>query len=97
MKESLCFVLFFSLINVAFHILANKWGVVNWYQLNRRRWMPDRCNFCFFFWLALIEWLSIEIVPANGFRLLDSIITPFFFALITAALSLHFKPKPECN
>lgn len=35
-------------------ILLNKWSVLNWYDMHRKRWMPRRCEFCLGFWLCVM-------------------------------------------
>jgi hypothetical protein len=38
-------------------IIAGKWGILDWYQVKRKMWMPDAgCFFCIGFWLSLIMW-----------------------------------------
>jgi hypothetical protein len=32
--------------------LINKWGIRDWYDLNRYVWMPEFCTFCFAFWFS---------------------------------------------
>ncbi len=40
-------------------ILAVKWGVIEWYQVNRRKWMPAFCGvFCYSFWFVICPLFS---------------------------------------
>ena len=48
-------VLFFALLNVGLFLIAEKHGAVKFYELHRRKWMPNKCEFCVFFWMSLIE------------------------------------------
>lgn len=36
-------------------ILLNKWDILNWYDMYRKKWMPRRCEFCLGFWLCVIN------------------------------------------
>ena len=55
-------------------ICLGKWGVLDWYQVKRKIWMPDAgCFFCLGFWLSSLVWLQ----EGAGFK-------AFFIALCSA-------------
>ncbi len=46
---------FYAALLIAFIlILLKKWGVIEWYQIRRPRWMPHDCTFCFGFWAGVV-------------------------------------------
>jgi len=81
---------FVSLLSVAIHILAIKWGLVDWYNYNRQRWMPAACNFCLYFWLGLMQLAVLNFTTYLGLVWPP---TAIFYALCTAVLSLVLKSK----
>lgn len=48
---------------VAFGInLANKWNILDSYEIHRKSWMPAKCIFCLSFWLScLVLTLLLEV------------------------------------
>jgi hypothetical protein len=45
-------------------ILSNKWEILDYYEMIRKKWMPERCEFCLSFWLsALLFVVFIWIIP----------------------------------
>lgn len=78
------FVFIYALFSVAVMILLEKWKVLEYYQVNRRRWMPPPCNFCFFFWFAFVGVMLIF-----SFGWLD-IVELFVFSMCSAALAVYF-------
>jgi tryptophan-rich sensory protein len=96
MIESSALIFVLSLMNVAIHILLNKWGAITWYQLNRPKWLPADCNFCFFFWLAILEFAAgalIGVIIGASFDWFSYISSSIIYALCGSVLSLFFKPK----
>jgi hypothetical protein len=96
--ETIKLLLIVSLLNVGIWVLCLKWELIKWYQFRRAKWMPDSCNFCFFFWLAMFDflflaaWAAIK-VKAIEFDIIDYIAYSFLYSLCCAVLSLFFKPK----
>lgn len=41
---------------IAFFFIAcaNKWGWLDLYDMYRKKWMPERCEFCLGFWVCCI-------------------------------------------
>ena len=55
-----------SCISCTLIICAGKWGLLTWYELRRKNWMPPSvCIFCFGFWLAYAQifgvWCFVEL------------------------------------
>lgn len=81
-------IIYTALLLLALWLLAHKWGLVDYYQLHRPRWMPKSCNFCLFFWLAVLtytagHWGEIWAVSV-AFRAIAD-------ALVTAVVALILK------
>ncbi len=36
-------------------VIAKKWKLLDWYELNRKSWMGDVCIFCICFWLSCLQ------------------------------------------
>jgi hypothetical protein len=85
-----CFIYLIALLNVSLLICLNKWGAVQVYQLKRPLWLPESCDFCFFFWLGLLEYTLI-FLPANP--VLKQVGVNIGLALMSAPVSLYYKPK----
>jgi hypothetical protein len=58
-----------SCAEVFFLILMIKWGIVKYYQLYRLSWMPQRCNFCMFFWLSIIYIITQAIIEKHAVKI----------------------------
>ncbi len=80
-----------SLASVAIWIVLHKWGFLDWYQFKRRKWMPIDCNFCFFFWLAFLQFQIYNI--ANNGAFLFNLNSLLIYPACASVLSLTFKPK----
>jgi hypothetical protein len=84
----------FSAFITSLYYVAMKYGIIDWYELNRLDWMPEKCEFCLFFWLNLILWtfadqhyefLQIQIFNPD----LDKILFLFISALCGAVYSKY--------
>ena len=83
-------VVIFALLNTGLVLVAEKWKILEWYELHKKPWMPY-CLFCLFFWMALIE-LTIAYFYQSAFDLWSFImIIPF--SLCSAVLSRYFEQK----
>lgn len=78
-----------ALFNTGLLILASKWGISEYYQLHRRRWMPEYCEFCTFFWMAAVE-VSIAATLMKYPYTLQGVCFVFFTALVMAVISRKF-------
>ena len=56
-------ILIFSFANCALIECFRKWKIIEKYDFNRKIWMPEFCEFCIFFWIGLIESISM---PQRG-------------------------------
>ena len=63
-------------------ICFKKWGWLEYYELYRYSWMPEKCEFCFGFWLAMLMCLALLLFSWNPLYLL----IPFCSASITRKL-----------
>lgn len=79
-------VVFAALFNTGVIIVLDKWGVADYYTAKRKKWMPDRCEFCFCFWLSMVE-LVVFYFKTNPVFDLWSFCMVFIFALCSAVLS----------
>jgi len=50
----LMFLVFASGANAFILLIAHKYNIADTYNLHRRRWMPEWCDPCACFWLAVI-------------------------------------------
>lgn len=54
-----------GLLGGGVYIVAYQFGLIDWYKLNRKKWMPDFCGaFCYSFWFA--TW-GLALLFALGF------------------------------
>lgn len=44
-----------------------KWKVIERYETYKRKWYPDWCELCFFFWLSMIEYILYNLNMPIGF------------------------------
>lgn len=50
--------------------LLGKWGVINWYEIHRRRWMPRDCTLCFGWWFGILACLIFGLLWGFDLHLL---------------------------
>jgi hypothetical protein len=41
-------------------LLADKWGIIDWYEMHKPTWIKDICYLCFCFWVTLLLSLLLE-------------------------------------
>lgn len=70
-----------GLLSAGLIMTAIKFGIIDWYELNRKTWMPEFCVFCLGFWLSvgMIALLFISGFPMEWIY--------FFTPFASAALS----------
>lgn len=61
-----------------------KWRLMERYDLHKRRWMPEWCDFCFFFWAGMIEEILLRSDLPLGFSWFA---LNFIFALAEAFIA----------
>jgi hypothetical protein len=66
-------------------IIAIKWGITDYYQLYRPKILPSKCNFCLFFWCAMVCIIAMNLSQRWSFKL--GLLT-FFDALTIAIIAL---------
>ena len=74
--------------NVAILIILIKWNIVSLYQLYRPKFLPNKCNFCWFFWCSIGE--LIYVITSQAIiekHLVYSTIMMVFDGLIMSVLS----------
>jgi hypothetical protein len=84
--NSFIWILFFALYNAGLYLVATKVGLIEFYDYHRKRWMPERCEFCLFFWMSVLEETYHFVLKLSHFYLFDLCII-FAFAVATATLS----------
>lgn len=82
--------IYMALFNVSLYNLADKRGLITWYGLNRRTWMPYGCMYCLFFWLALFTLAAFTIDPAKHWCNVPSLLAD---AAVTGTLSQFFYKR----
>lgn len=82
---------FFSFLNSGVFLLLDKWGILDYYEMHRRDWMPV-CTFCFFFWLGLIELNGHLIYLSFSGKQIATVLYPasLFFSIAMAVVSRKF-------
>jgi hypothetical protein len=66
-----------SLANNTILDVILKWNLIERYDLYKKKWMPDFCPLCLFFWLGFFEF------ELSGYNILSS----FYHGLAISALS----------
>lgn len=85
--------LIFGLLNTGLFIIADKWGVIRYYELHRQKWMPDKCEFCLFFWMALTELLIWSFTFRSMCFDFGAVLINIGFGIVAAVVSRFFlKP-----
>lgn len=80
-----------SLFNVAFWVVLGKWGVIEWMQFRCPEWLwPTKCQFCFFYRLAMLEVLAVQFIA--GVRP-ESLVIVILYPAAMAIISLKFLPS----
>lgn len=59
MTEYIFTLIFVSAIITSLFCVAERTGVIEFYEIHRRKWMPKKCEFCLFFWMHLASWSFI--------------------------------------
>ena len=54
-------------------LILRKWNFLDWYEQNKKRWMPNRCEFCLSFWIS--AGIGVSLIPIYGF--LGFAVSPF--------------------
>lgn len=69
-----------------------KWGVLSWYQVYRKKWMPEAdCYFCISSWLAIIPMQARTFLKVENYDFGDRWAMPllaFCFALVAVKLAI---------
>lgn len=60
MTEYIFTLVFASAVVTSFYCIADRMGIISYYEIHRKKWMPAVCEFCFFFWMHLIMWTFIN-------------------------------------
>ena len=74
-----------ALFWIAVLVISEKIGIVEKYQLKRPRWMPQACNFCFFFWGSLFSSITLLCLVAPGQHFFIDLSEAVLSALLSAA------------
>ena len=69
------------------YFLLGKWGLLDQYDMRRKDWMMERCDFCFMFWLCVIVDSIIYMSGVYDLILIYYILAPFCSVSIAYALS----------
>ena len=54
-EELLCLILIFGAFSASLLTCFKKWRWIEYYEVYRFPWMPSECEFCFSFWLSLLQ------------------------------------------
>lgn len=77
-------IIIISLFNTTLLLCLKKWGVIDWYTIHRKLWMPKaECYLCLGYWFSLIE---ILFWPDLTYEYL---VVPFCSAALINYLVIH--------
>ncbi len=79
-------VILFSLFNNALMFCLNKWKWIEIYELHQgdKKYLPDWCNFCFFFWCGFVERIYVGLGESISLGFFGYV---FFYAMCIAFTS----------
>lgn len=81
MKADLFFIIiFFSALNTAIYYMAQKWGWIDYLKIKTKIKMLFNllsCEFCIFFWLAMIELNTLYFIHCHVQYFVVMMIIPF--------------------
>jgi len=90
MKDLEFFFYVVSMLNPGLFLIAIKFGIIEWYEIYKKRWMPKKCEFCLFFWMTVLEssiyfsifwhWGLLIIPVVFVFSLCSAVISRWFLA-----------------
>lgn len=75
--------------NLSLIYLAEKWEIIKFYELYRRKWMPKTCYFCLLFWLAYFQQILILslIYPNETFNFRNELIQFIIEIIVSLAIA----------
>lgn len=65
MQIIITLLIFIACINASILHVLSKYNALNWYELHRKLWMPERCEFCICFWLSVLQ-MACLLIWANA-------------------------------
>lgn len=78
----------FGTLGAGIYLLAEKWGVIEFYTVNRKKWMPPFCgSFCYSFWFVHCPGLALLIFVGFPFDWL------YLFAPLCASVLTRILAK----